>query len=199
LKLEPRTCITRLAPSIPSPPFLYRPTPPLEGGATLVYGTRHHHASTKLDASTSSIQICLPAPASSFSVFRPSKYASLFYSHLITHVPFTFLQADASHYVTVLRFSAKWSCAPRKAHRESELHRIQALVFPPPPNSFTTHKLAALREYSDNTDRSTGAMSRTPRPGSHTFHPPFLLGVATRNKYHHRQLATLHSRYTLPH
>ena len=159
--------------------------------ASLMYDTFFH-----------SILIYLPASADSISMFRLHKHANLFYAHLITHRLNSFLQMDAVNAVTMRHFSPKWSCAPRKDHRESELQRIQPLYFPTPPNprpaSQKATALVALGDLWEKTDRSHGAMSRIPRPGTDTFlPPPFLIGVNTRNKYHHhrhRQLYTAGTR-----
>ena len=184
--LEPRTCITRLAPSINfSPPFSFPAHPALHrwshdrlrevssltpsetahidarrnfktpsydtfqitihpipipspfcfywrvirGGRLLKEGTTMNERKQRamlqavLAAITygstffsSHIHFFLPAPADSISLFRLSKHADLFYSHLISTHLFQFLLADALHHVTVLRLSANGPDALRKDH-----------------------------------------------------------------------------------
>jgi hypothetical protein len=97
---------------------------------------------------------------------------------------------DALHHVTVLQQSAKQSDAPQKEHREHLLTMLQCTVFPITPPHLSTHKATALATLSnqwDKTDRAHGPMSCISRPGSDTLHPPpFLVGVNTWQKYHHR-------------
>ena len=106
-----------------------------------------------------------------------------------THI-FNFLLADALHHVTVLRQSADWSDAPRKEHCEHILHSLQPAVFPIVPPTLSTHESRALTALGlewDDAHCAHGPMSRIPRPGNDTLHPPpFLVGVNTQQKYHHR-------------
>ena len=73
---------------------------------------------------SSHIHNFLPALADSISIFRLSKHADLFYSHLISTHLFQFLLADALHHVTVLQLSATGPDALRKDHCESLLQSL---------------------------------------------------------------------------
>ena len=99
-----------------------------------------------------------------------------------THI-FNFLLADTLHHITVLWQSADRSDAPRKEHREHVLHSLQPAVFPIVPPTLSTHESRALTALGlewDDAHRAHGPMSRIPRPGNNTLHPPpFLVGVNT--------------------
>ena len=191
---------------VPSPPFasaflLYQQGRLLSSGVT--HGVKL--ASARIQACLagltsyspfySSIEIFLPAPADSFSLFRLSKHAGLTFSHLITYHLQTFLQADTLHHVRITRISAKWSGLPGKDTLAELTARHQPLLFPIPPPSLTTHKrraILAVYQYWEEMDKSSECTSRISPPSTTSFNPqPFTLGtIRSRRKRGRRIYST---------
>ena len=141
---------------------------------------------------SSSIELFLPAPADSFSLFRLSKHAGLSYSHLITHRLFTFLQANALHRVRVTRFSAKWKGLPGAKILEELTASHQPTLHPVPPPTLVTHKARATQAmygFWEELDRRKEFPSRIPPPSSVSIQPtPIHLGISRKYRKRGRHL-----------
>ena len=142
-------------------------------------------AALTYDFFSSNIEIFLPAPSASFSLFRLSKHAGLSFSHLITHLLSNFLQVDTLHTVRITRYSAKWSGLPGTQAVADLRTRTHSHVFPTLPPSYSTPKsraFIAFHSWWESRDRRRDPMSRIPPPPLDSHAPiPMIAGILRDN------------------